>query len=745
MDAAGINLSAGLVPAAPPPPPAAGGIDLSAGMMPTGSAAAAAPSSTPAGGTGGIADAPTIPSWSDVKEGAKGALKDAAQIPNTVVGWLDRVSTGADRMLDKAGAELSGMPEEPEAPTDMRGSLESAENKIAPGITNPIHGQDQETGAIMSQIGQWMTGEGILKATMSTAEKSTMIAKMMTTLEKNPALAKAVSATMKSDAAAFIARHGAVAAGAGAQTLAHGGTPGQAGEAAAIAGGTGAVIEGAGAGGKATLERLAKPATTTGAVEDAAKDAVARRVAETNAATRGAQPTTGHPEGAYKFTIGGTPTTDTTEGSIAQQPRKAQIGTRAVAGKGPTETQVYTDPATGEERSVETSTPGAINAIPKPGTAPQVSHKSPTYRMSEEPRPGTVTRADSAAGGGTLITEDPKVAAAHLASLDEIIRSGDFDKMPPEQQAGYQAQRDDMQKQISGYYQHQRATGAYAPNFPAIDAKRAVDATGDFSDARAVLHQAAAQVYEHANNATGGEWQRLDKHINDLYDKLDQLPDLNSQADARAAVRSQIGEAQDAMFKMLEDPKNGFNADDVAQAKKNFRAGYVLQGAHEAVKPIYAIEQQPGRVTGRYRGFNGQQLGAQWKEFLEANPDAKQVIGGDRVDTLSRLFKANETMASRRRFGDAVLAVAGAAVGFHLGGLTGAGEGAIGAPAIRYVLDGLVSSPKVAKSLLFAIDAGARAQSYAPGLAKMIETAKAAGRATIPVAAEHIAQGDGQQ
>jgi hypothetical protein len=758
MGTPAINLSAGMVPAAPPPPPA-GGINLAAGMVPTAATPPATPNpltANPTGegtygmrGTGGdtlsvpfsraqdaigrgytFSDEPTSMRYqSDLRGGyAKGAVKSLAQVPNTLAGWLDRVSDRADQVLDTADTKISGTPAGPQSPSHMKQSLEGAEEKILPGVTQPLQEGPEQHGAIIEQLGEWMAGEGMLKQGLSLAQRTQEISRMMGVIEKYPALAKTIS---------FALRHGAVAAGTAGQATLHGATVGEAGEAAALSGGASAGLDLLGAGGKAALARLAKPATTTEAVANAAKDVVAERVAQTNAATRGAQPTTAHPEGNYKFKISGTPTVDTTEGSIAQQPRKAQTGTRAVSGKGPSERQTYNEPGTGEPKTIDIHR-GDTNA---PG-----SHKAPTYALSEESRPGTITRADSAAGGGTLITEDPKIAAAHLGSLDDIISGKDFAAMPEERQSALLAQRDDMQRQISGYYAHQRATGAYAPAFPPIDAKKAVDATGNFNDARDVLHSFGKEVYEHANNVTGGRWQTLDQHIDDLYSQLGKHPaDLPSEAAARRGVQGKIAEAQSAMLDILEDPKNGFTNQDISQAKKNFRAGYVLQDAHEAIKPIYAIEQQPGRITGRYRGFNGQQLGAQWKDFLDKNPDAKQILGGDRVDTLTRLFKENETMAARKRFGDAVFAIAGAATGFHFGGLAGAGEGAIGGPAIRYVLDGLISNPKVAKSLMFAIDSGAAAKNYAPGLAKMIEAAKAAGRATIPVTAEHLAKDDTEE
>lgn len=689
---------------------------------------------------GGIAGEPEIPSWSSIKEAAKGVVKSAVQVPNTIAGWLDTIAAKEDPMMDRVNAALDNHAP-PTAPTHMRQTLENFENKVAPGVANPIHGQAQETGGFVEQMGEFLYGEGEARAAFEAlpmSKKLQAVAKASAFLEEHPVIAKGAAIALK---------QGAMGAGAGAQQLAHGATPAEAGETGLLAAGTGALLEGAGATAKSAAERLAKPSVTADEIRAGTKDVVANRLNETNA-TRTATPAENAPTAPYKFRIQGTPTVDTTQGSIAQEPQKRHIGTRVVEGKGPSERLVYPP---NEAPETQTNYMDVNQGDPNaPGY-----HKSPIYRLTEDSKPGQITKADSAAGGGVLLTEDPKVASAHLASLDEIMRSPEFAQMSSEQQQAYRASREDIRSQIAEQYQHTKAMGTNTPNFKPVDVQAALDASGDPLKAKAQLDAAGREVYDHANNVSGGQWQTLKDNIQEWEKELSGTSDIPANATPRRALIRKIGQAQDRMDAILDDPRNGIDRDDALQAKKNFHAGFMLDRMNDVVDPIFQLEQHNGYATGKYRGFDGRQLGLKWQEFLDdpRNANARELLGPDRVQTLTRLMRENETMAGRRRFGEGVLnlaaAVTGSATGAHLGGAVGAGEGALAGPAayqaIRYTLNQLISTPKVAKSLLFAIDSGARPENYAPGLARMIADKSLAagrrlGRAAIPVAAGAVAK-----
>lgn len=209
-------------------------------------------------------------------EPAKGFLKSAAQVPNTIVGWLDSIANKA--------AEVTGTtPDKP-----LKPGVEKAENAIAPGITNPIHGPGQAAGGFFENVAEWLYGEGEARAGFEALSKSQQMGKITQAakfLEEHPVIAASL-------------RTAAMGAGSGAQAAVHGATPGEAGKAAltgaavggvgeAIAGGVGALREGeaarqaAAAGHQAAPEvlaqRTAAEATTRqAAAQQGVKDVVGR-------------------------------------------------------------------------------------------------------------------------------------------------------------------------------------------------------------------------------------------------------------------------------------------------------------------------------------------------------------------------------------------------------------------------------------------------------------------------------------
>lgn len=105
-----------------------------------------------------------------------------------------------------------------------------------PGGALDVQGPDQKIGAGLEAAAEFMLGDEALKD-LSLADKIPLIGKAMKSLEEAPSLLKNVLAHM----AATGARQATVG---GVQTLAHGGSAGEALENAAITGGVGAATEG---------------------------------------------------------------------------------------------------------------------------------------------------------------------------------------------------------------------------------------------------------------------------------------------------------------------------------------------------------------------------------------------------------------------------------------------------------------------------------------------------------------------
>lgn len=608
------------------------------------------------------------------------------------------------------------------------------------------HGEEQgfwqHAGGAAELVGELLSPLGVEEApvegakVMTYADRMAQQIKTAKFLEGNPKIAKLAAIGAR-------AVHAAVKGGveAGGQTYLHsGGDVGQTEEAAALGGAAAPLAEGAAAGVSGVLRRMAKPAITGDAIREAAQGTVADRLAETNATRTNPGNALPPSTGSFEFNIQGPPTQERVEGDIAHQPRKKQIGTQYAPGKGSgTQANVDDYPHGTFQYGDQPPLPHVDDR--EPFTGP--THKEPVYQYLTAAKPGGAGAAeDVVGGGGTLKTNDPDLAASHLASLNKAISSPEFAQQPAEQQSATIAARDDIREQLGQYYQHEKATGTYKPNFAPVNAQQAIRATATPRDAAEQLEDAGREVYEHANRVSGGQWQVLKDHIQDLGKKLANEPDVPSNRNTRSDLAGQISEAKQAMSKILEDPRNGIDQTDTTQAIKNFRAGFMLRDLHEAIKPIYGSEEQTGLTTGQYRGFDGNRIGARFEAFLRENPDARQTIGPDRVDTLRQIFRANNTLASRSRFGKAVLNVAkvvgggGAALAGHkAGGYGGAAAAEAAYLGIQHVMSGLVSNPNAAKNLLFAIDSGARPENYAPIVAKLIDSGKAAARAAIPAAA----------
>lgn len=156
-------------------------------------------------------------------DSAKGFLKSAAQVPNTVVGWLDSLTDDASGAVHGPEAKAESQK------SDIRPKLEALEEKVAPGITHAPHGAAQESGGVGEQLLEWLYGEGEGRAALEAlpmAKRLSEASKAAAMFEKFPVLAKAVKT---------------FAGGAG-QQLAHGASPKE----AATAGGAGAVLAGTG-------------------------------------------------------------------------------------------------------------------------------------------------------------------------------------------------------------------------------------------------------------------------------------------------------------------------------------------------------------------------------------------------------------------------------------------------------------------------------------------------------------------
>lgn len=470
-------------------------------------------------------------------------------------------------------------------------------------------------------------------------------------------------------------------------------------------------------------------------VANSAKSAAEQHLGEVNEGRVDPnQPATVVPK-PYQFRIQGTPAQETTEGNIAQTPRKQQIGTRVVEGKGPSERQVYPD-ASGEQQQVDVRPNGDDG-----GT--DGSHRAPTYRMLPESKAGSVAKRDVVTGGGVLTTEDPATAKAAIGSLNDAIDSPEFANQSPEQQQAILDHREDLQRQMSEYHAstagQQPSLYASRSTFAPVDISRTVAKVGSFGDAADALEDSATEVYNRLDDLTGGRFSALRDENKRAWSAV-----ANGGGDAAQARLADTQQKLDAMFSG-KDPQVGDSVShsDLAFGNEAWKKSQVLRDVHSKIESAFDTSIGASDRANAYRGFNGNRLRGALKQLTMKYGDRPlgRIIGGDQLDNLSRLADITRTQADRAKFGAGVnhiaqwmtrnegkvagaVGAAGGAVGHLVGGAEGAAYGA-GAAEVAYaagrrVMRAIATNPRVGKNFIFAIQAGARPLNYAPLIGAMV-------------------------
>jgi hypothetical protein len=623
-----------------------------------------------------------------------------------------------------------------------------------------------KTGEVVENIAEWMAGDEALKG-LSYGQRIAKLAPVIRLAEKFPRLAEALNIGIKT------------AAGSGVQAAAHGANAEDSAKAAAIGGATGGVIGGGAKLVKDAIQHISPTVENIGGTEvtrlasqhphattaqsmaataehsspvqqaqqragqeiisNSAKKSAAANLTELNEGRTVEQRNPTAAKAPYKFTIKGPGTAETTEGQIAHQPRKQQIGNRAVEGKGPTERQVYQDPATGETRTIDTSTVGATNAIPEPGTPPQTSHKSPTFQMQPEVKPGSQVRTDTVRGGGDIVTEDPATARAHIGSLNDAIDEA----TDPAQRAQLESQRADLQRQMGEYHASKQGQG-YSPyhdqpTFSPVDISKSVSRVGSFGDAADELENGAKEVYNRLDDVTGGRFTDLREENKRAWNAVS-----NGGGDA---AQARLTETQRKLTAMLDGTDgqvgDSVNPTDLSYANEAWKKAQVLRDVHSKIEGAFDTSIGASDRANAYRGFNGNQLRKNIKTLTDSYGERPliRVIGQDQFNNLNRLADITRTQADRAKFGGGVNHVtqwlirnegkvasvvggAGGFIGGHIGGYEGAVAGATAAEAAyaaaRVAMRAIATNPKIGQQFTTAIQYGARPTVYGPMIANMI-------------------------
>jgi hypothetical protein len=582
------------------------------------------------------------------------------------------------------------------------------------------------SGAAIENILEFAAGDEALKG-LSYSEKLMKLAPVAKLMEKSPYLAKAFDTAIRTGmvGAGQAAGHGADAATAlesGAATGATGGLlEGGLGAVGSFAKRTAPAIEDI-AGEKVQTLASQRPGTVprgdvgvnevpkVGAAQQAAAPRVFQNLAQR--ATKDALEEANQsrvvagkitdparmlpaPEGAqpYPFTIEG-PGAGFEEVPGGTEPRKKQIGTQYVAGKGS-----GTAPTT-EPYNEGTFKYGDSQALPQvndsePFQGP--THKEPVFQYLTDLKPGQEAGSTKVTGGGDLVAADPETAQAHLSRLNDLVDH------PPEgatagQMGAIEEARDSLQEQMDMYHSYQRTL----PNFNPLDSTRAAESVGHFGDAADQLQNAAKPIYQKFDEATDGKFADLNR------------------ARTAAGKRGDFTAKHDYENQIdhLIDETPGISRPDRLQATRLWNKSKVLDGLNDVVNDAanvddkYASQVAGGRVLSGVRMRNGmQQLIKRYgADRLES------VIGKDGMENMTRISDLLNTPKAAQGFKGMSLSVLhnimhgkvggalGAAAGHHLFGFEGAVAGSYaGAKAERWMLQMAATSPRVGKLLDYAV------------------------------------------
>ena len=481
-------------------------------------------------------------------------------------------------------------------------------------------------------------------------------------------------------------------------------------------------------------------------IKNAAQSTLADRLGEVNesrAVPEDTQPQLPARTGPFQFELKGPNTEMRTEGGgSATEPRKRQIGTQYVAGKGSgtaPKTEAYAGAGGFQYSPGEEALPPVSDAEPFGAKG----HKEPVFQYLSGAKPGgEAPGTEVLGGGGTLRTQDPNIAKAHVANLNNLIDSPDFENMPPEQQAQIREARADAQQQLGRYHQEvrQNLPGYGKPNFPQIDIPKAIQRVGSYTDAANHLEGVATEGYNNIADSLG---------LNDISGgKFNTIRNANKAAWARYTGATSAEELHNAgltvdetnrqMQDLLQDDIGGSVSDkELSGFNDAYGQAQKLKYVANAVDKAFSGNPSTSARSFEYRGFNGQTLMSNLNglERKFGRSGLARVVGEDNLNTLYQVAELNRTNEARAKFGAAVAPVAKflsmhatpAAIGAVVGARTGVGweAGAAAGLAASYsqkrVMDAILTNPKVAQNLIFAIKSGARPENYGPLIGAMIQ------------------------
>jgi hypothetical protein len=425
--------------------------------------------------------------------------------------------------------------------------------------------------------------------------------------------------------------------------------------------------------------------------------------------------------------------TPVVEGQTAFDPRKRQIGTRVVAGKGsatsPTEEPYYAGSFQGIHADAE-----PLPQVSDLGNQPEGSHREPILQYQTEVRPGSPEPGtDVYKGPGTLILTDDgqgmsvQRARQQVAQYDRILSDPEeVGQMGVRQHADILRARADMAGQLDRFDNF----AASQPHLAAADPVQMVRNTHSLGDAGEQLMAHHANFWETANAASesGKEWTDLREEEKSLKKSMTSGNPVRNYGD----LQEQLADNHRRQAEFFDKYKTVVAPHDWEPARSGYQDGIVMKNFDDL------LQKKMGGITPEDEAAGvGQRVFSPTKNFPQEVEDfyntgsnrevLQRTIGqqhmqdvkklgvlfnsAERAEQSQSLYKNIISNVSRHYHGVKGM-LAGGAVATELA-VHGAGKvaGLAGVPLVtgtmagirRTITDKLINDPDFLKTFSYAI------------------------------------------
>jgi hypothetical protein len=209
---------------------------------------------------------------------------------------------------------------------------------------------------------------------------------------------------------------------------------------------------------------------------------------------------------------------------------------------------------------------------------------------------------------------------------------------------------------------------------------------------------------------------------------------------ALSAAEQSIEKTHDELRALLGRVPNAASVKEFAAMNDAYRNGLGLEKISRAIDGSFHAPMSSAKRSFEYTGFNGQQLMQRMENLINTMGRGRvtRLMGKENLDTVLQVGQLSSTIAGRTKLGAALKAVSDSfvrlhvgpmAVGAYLGRMAGvpwelaAPAGGIAAEGGKRLMNVMLTNPKIAQNLIFAIDSGAKPENYGPFIATMIQRA----------------------